>query len=460
MKFTKQDLLTLLISLFLFASCKNPGAVGLDVDPNAAIEGTLVNSERITSQTIKENDIATNTLTQHPIGYMVDPTFGKTEASLAMTVNPPSTLTQDFGTNSTLDSAVLVLNIGTQFYGDTTTSKYSIDVYQLTNRITNFKSSDVQAHNSTLLGNFNSKIFPKTPIKITDVVSSGKDTVKTVKAQIRIPLNKAFIQNTILAQPAATFTTNAKFAEYFKGLYAEINKTSSTIAGGGVAFIDFAASNSYVQMVYKKPNTSNGIDTVSVNFPISTASSAVTANIKHDYTGTDIQTQISNPATQYNVTYLQALVGVKTKISFPDLANFTNTYGKVVVNKAELVVDLSTGSFTNPFAPAEKIGLYRWDIAEQPADLPDYTNLVSSGGEALFGGAFDSTKNRYVFSVTSYVQGLIDKTITDYGTFLAPTSTSEFQITPSATSAGRSVIGSFGNTPNKIKLNIYYTKIN
>ena len=458
MKFTKQDLLTLLISLFLFASCKNPGAVGLDVDPNAAIEGTLVNSERITSQTIKENDIVTNALTQHPIGYMVDPIFGKTESSLAMSVAPPSSLTQDFGTNSTLDSAVLVLNLGTQFYGDTTTSKYSVDVYQLTNRITNFKSSDVQAHNSTLLGNFNSKIFPKTPIKIFDIIAGKTDTLKTVKAQIRIPLNKAFIQNTILAQPAATFTTNAKFAEYFKGLYAEINKTSSTIAGGGVAFIDFAASNSYVQMVYKKPNTSNGIDTVSVNFPISSAT--VAANIKHDYTGTDIQTQISNPATQYNVTYLQALVGVKTKISFPDLANFQNTYGKVVVNKAELVVDVSNGSFVNPFVPAERIALYRWDIAEQPTFLPDYSSLASSGATGLFGGAYQALNNRYIFNVTSYVQGIIDKTITDYGTFLAPTSTSAYEITPSATTAGRTVIGSFGNTTNKIKLNIYYTKIN
>jgi hypothetical protein len=458
MKFTKQDLLTLLISLFLFASCKNPGAVGLDVDPSAALEGTLVNNEQINSQTIKENDIPTGGLTQHPIGYMVDPIFGKTESSLAMTVAPPATLTQDFGTNSTLDSAVLVLNLGTQFYGDTTTSKYSIDVYQLTNKITNFKSSDVQAHNSTLLGNFNSKIFPKTPIKITDIVAGKADTLRTVKAQIRIPLNKAFIQSTILAQPAATFTTNAKFIDYFKGLYAEINKTSSTIAGGGIAFIDLATTNSYVQLVYKKPNTSNGIDTTSVNFPISTANGAA-ANIKHDYTGTDVQTQLTNTSTQYNVTYLQGLVGVKTKLSFPNLANFASTHGKVIVNKAELVVDVSNGSFANPFAPAERIAMYRWDIAEQPANIPDLTNLGSAGA-GLFGGAYQSLNNRYIFNITAYVQGLIDKTITDYGTFLAPSSTTAYEITPSGTSAGRAVIGSFGNTTNKIKLNIYYTKIN
>ncbi|MCX2573442.1 DUF4270 domain-containing protein [Pedobacter sandarakinus] len=458
MKFTKQDLLTLLISLFLFASCKNPDGVGLDVDPNSAIVGTLVNTERITSSTVREGDITTSTLSQHPLGYMVDPTFGKTEASLAMTV-VPSALSYDFGTSPILDSAVLVLNLGTQFYGDTTTSKYSIDVYQLTNKITTFKSSDVQAHNSTLVGNFNNKIFPKTPIKVTDIVKGKADTLKTLKAQIRIPLNKAFIQSTILSLPSTATSSNAKFIDYFKGLYAEINKTSSTIAGGGIAFIDFASTNSYVQMVYKTTNSSSVIDTVSVNFPI-TSANTVTANIKHDYVGTEVQTQLSNPGTQYNVTYLQALAGVKTKISFPTLADFTNTYGKVVVNKAELVVDLSTGTFANPFAPAERLSLYRWDIAEQPTNLDDYSGYLSAGAANLFGGFYDSLKNRYVFNVTSYVQSIIDKKIIDYGTFIAPTSATEFQITPSGTSAARSVIGSFGNPTNKIKLNIYYTKIN
>jgi uncharacterized lipoprotein YajG len=77
MKFTKQDLLTLLIGLFLFASCKNPDGVGLDVDPNAAITGTLVVSP-VKSQLVQEDAANTAGLNRYPLGYMVDPTFGKT----------------------------------------------------------------------------------------------------------------------------------------------------------------------------------------------------------------------------------------------------------------------------------------------------------------------------------------------------------------------------------------------
>ena len=463
MKFTKQDLLTLLIGLFLFASCKNPDGVGLDVDPSTAITGTLVNNEPIKSQTIKEGDVSTAGLTSYPLGYIVDPVFGKTESNVAMTIVPDA-LSKDFGTSPILDSAILVLNLGSQFYGDTATTKYSIDVYQLTNKISKFKSSDVQAHNSQLLGNFNSKIFPKTPIKIYDIIAGKADTLKSVPAQIRIKLDKDFIQSTILNLAPAATSTEAKFVEYFKGLYAQINKTSTT-GTGGIAFLDFSSStSSYLQMVYKKTSATNGIDTVSVSFPVTPSASA--ANIKHDYTGTEIATQLlpANANTQYNVTYLQALAGVKTKISFPTLANFTTTYGKAVINKAELVVDLSSGSFANPFVPAPRLSLYRSDIAEQPVNVPDH-NQGNTGDprqltDADFGGYFDSTKNRYVFVVTAYVQDLIDKKLTDFGTFLAPTSLTEFSVTPSVTSAARAVIGSAGNATNKLKLNIYYTKIN
>ncbi|QNR84478.1 DUF4270 domain-containing protein [Pedobacter riviphilus] len=476
MKFTKQDLLTLLIGLFLFASCKNPDGVGLDVDPSTAITGTLVVSP-VKSQLVQEDPANTYGLNRYPLGYMVDPVFGKTEAALALTVYPVST-SYDFGTSPVLDSAVLVLKIDTtstltKFYGDTTNSKYSIDVYQLANKVTTYKSSDVQSINNTLLGNFTGKLAPNTKRKVLDIVPGKADTLKTVPAQIRIPLNKAFIQNAILNLGTAGTATDTKFIESFKGLYAQINKTSST-GVGGIAFINFSGADSYLQLVWKKTNSSNGVDTTSVNFPIGrmvtngaqTANviSGIAANIKHDYAGTPVQDQITtpNPSAPYSVTYLQGLAGVKTKLTFPELTNFKGTYGKAIINKAELVVELGESAPAYPFNAAQRLSLYRWDIAHQAADIPDYTTFSSSasGGAALFGGYFDSLKKRYIFIVTSYVQSLIDKNIEDYGTFLAPTSYTDFQRVSSATSAERSIIGASDATANKIKLNIYYTKIN
>ncbi|MBO9676177.1 MAG: DUF4270 domain-containing protein [Sphingobacteriaceae bacterium] len=473
MKFTKQDLLTLLIGLFLFASCKNPDGVGLDVDPNSAITGTLVVSP-VTTQLVAET--AANTLGQprYPLGYMVDPVFGKTEAGIAMTVYPVST-SYDFGTAPQLDSAVLVLKFDessavTKFYGDTINSKYSIDVFQLANKVTTYKSSDVQAINNTLLGNFTGKLAPNTKTKVYDIVTGKADTLKTVPAQVRIPLNKTFIQNNILNLGTAGTSSNAKFIDAFKGLYAQVNKSSAT-GTGGIAFFSFSGTDSYLQLVWKKTNSSNGVDTATVNFPIgalntSSQISGVAATIKHDYAGTPVQDQILTPGGSYNVTYLQGLAGVKTKISFDGLTSFKGTYGKVIVNKAELVIELAGGAPAYPFNAAQRLSLYRWDIAHQPANIPDYTNFalsssgISAAGEARYGGYFDSVKNRYIFIITNYVQGLIDGTTKDEGTFLAPTSYNLFQTVPTAISAERSIIGTGNAATNKMKLNIYYTKVN
>lgn len=471
MKFTKQDLLTLLIGLFLFASCKDESAVGLDVDPASSITGTLVVSP-VSTQLVEETPATTFGQSRYPLGYMVDPIFGKTEAAIAMTVYP--VVNTDFGTNPVLDSAVLVLKFDeastiTKLYGDTVNSKYSIDVFQLANSVANYKSSDVQAINNTLLGNFTGKLAPNTKRKVFDIVAGKADTLKVVPAQIRIPLNKTFIQNNILNLGTAGTSSNFKFTNSFKGLYARAN-TSSATGSGGIGFFNFSGADSYLQLVWRKNNSSSGIDTTTVNFPIGVSTTSgyagVAANIKHDYSGTPVKTQIDAPSTAYNVTYVQGLAGVKTKINFPDLGGFNAKYGKSIINKAELVVELGGGTPAYPFNPAQRLSLYRWDIAHQPSNIPDYTNFASSStglsaaGEALFGGYFDALKNRYIFIITSYVQGLVDKTIEDNGTFLAATSYNLFQNVPTATSAERSVIGTGDAATNKMKLNIYYTKIN
>ena len=474
MKFIKQDLLTLLIGLFLFAGCKSTNNIGLDVDANTAIKGELLDNQTVTSSTVKSADVGTAGLSRYPLGYMNDPIFGKTEASIALTINPPS-LNYNYGLSPQLDSVILVLRLDsavvgakdiepTKFYGDTVNSIYSIDVSQLDNPVTNFLSNTEQSSSSTLLGNYTGKIKPNTKIKITDIVAGKPDSLKLLPAQIRIKLDKQFFQDNVVLTSNFITTSNAVFVNSVRGLSVRINKTSSS-GIGGISFVQLRNSNSYLQFVYKKTNDKATKDTVSVNYPVVASSSS--ANIKHDYSGTAIQTQLDNPTTQYNVTYAQGLAGVKTRIFFPTLKNFTATYGKVAVNKAELVVPAGAGTTANPFGPLTRLSLYRSDIAGQPAELPDHDGGSPTVrpdprnvGDIIFGGYYDSLKNRYVFVVTSYVQDLIDGKLQDYGAFLAPSDLVEFQIMSTAITASRTVIGANNNTANRLKLNVYYTKIN
>ena len=82
MKLYKLDLLTLLISLFTLSSCQNTDSIGLDVDPATEVTGTFTDTITVISSTVKEDTMVTNTLEKYPLGYLVDPTFGKTTEKL------------------------------------------------------------------------------------------------------------------------------------------------------------------------------------------------------------------------------------------------------------------------------------------------------------------------------------------------------------------------------------------
>lgn len=483
MKFSKLDLLTLLISLFIFASCENTATIGLEVDPTSAVQGNLIDSVTITSRTLKEDDAATyvpgSGLARYALGYLNDPLLGETESSIALSVNLPF---EDFkfGTNPVLDSAVLVMNFGGEFYGDSTVN-YSIDVHQLTNNLskeTSFLSSRTYPYENVILANYSGRVFPSKPFKVKDVLQGMPDTLKTVKPQIRIKLDPTFVTNNIISLPASVLKRNGYFQASFKGLHVQIKQSSKAAMGnGGMMFFDFANSaNSALTLYYRRQNatTSTLTDTLSSNFPIATEIGAVAASVKHNHS-TAVQAQLNAPNVQSSVTYLKPLGGLKNKIAFPYLAKLRTNVGKMVVNKAELVIDLSAGTDVAPFKAAPRLALYRYDIAGQRKNLPDNDtgNGVSSLGDPranpdAFGGYFDSVKKRYVFNVTAYIQDLIDKKTEDYGTYLAvipPSATNllSANATTSFTVATRAVIGSFKKTPsasdNVMKLNVYYTKI-
>jgi hypothetical protein len=471
MKFTKLDLLTLLISLFLFTSCNNSKTIGLDVDPETEIQGVLVDSLTVRTKTVAEDPattwsqvIASNPL-RYPLGFLTDPVIGTSEASLSMGVSIPSAAFS-FGSNPVLDSAVLVLPFSSGFYGDTTTSVYSVDVHQLRTDISqanSFKSNQEFAFNTDLIGNFTGKIKPNTTLRVTDVVSGAADSLRTTTTgQMRIKMSKEFIQSRLLVLDTNSLKNNPTFAGIFKGLHVNINKTTST-GTGGLMFFDFSGVNSRLEVYYKRNNatTAVNIDTVNSNFPVTfTAINPVAATVKHTYT-TAVATQLADASnTQYEVTYLQGTTGLRNKISFPYLKTFYEKFGvkagaKIIINKAELVIDVSTGTDVAPFTAAPRLALYRNNIAGQRINLTDFLSAGTG-----FGGAYDLTTKKYTFVVTNYLQELLDGKTEDYGTYLGVLPVGESFITPLITTGSRSIIGSFPNATNKTRLNVYYTVVN
>jgi len=466
MKFSRIDLLTLLISLFIFASCEKSSTIGIEVNADSALKGEFSDTLSIRSQTVRDDVAETSVLNAYPLGFLNDPVFGKSEARLAMTMGMPN-IEYNFGDSARLDSAVLVLPFGSEFYGDST-STYKIEVHELSTPLYTFDafpSNREYAHETTLMGSRTGRLFPNTKVKVLDIIAGDADTIKTENPQLRIRLDASYITSHIMNMSKATLKSDYTFENSFKGLHIQVNK-ENTSGKGAMMFLNLANSGAYVSLYYKRKGDVLPVDTVTSHFPLGSSVYRTAATVKQDYTGTVIESQLNQPNKQFQETYLQPLTGLRTRIRFPYLDKFKEKTGKIVINKAELVIDLAPGSDLNPFEAAPRLALYRYDIAEQRVGLPDSSPNTDARGlqdPTLFGGFFNPATRQYTFVMTAYLQDLINGKTKDYGTFLAPIPSANLIVSPSLESAARAIINAQKKNPasgeGSLKLNIYYTKV-
>jgi hypothetical protein len=460
MKLFKLDLLTLLISLFILSSCQETESIGLDVDSATEIKGSLIDTITINASTVVEDSIITNSLEQYPLGYLNDQIMGKTSASIGMslTLDPPGL---SFGTNPVLDSAVLVLYYGREFHGDST-SKFQIEVRQLANALNESSihyNTKTIGSNSQILGSKLSNFNFKDSVKVTELVKGKPDVQRSKAPHLRIQLDKNFISNNLLIANTTTLSSNLELNKALKGLYLSVNNAQTT-GKGGIAFFNLTDS-SRLEVYYKSEN-GTAIDTTLQKFPIKNNLSPVVANFKHDYTGTAIQTQLNNPNTKFDNTFVQGLAGLRTKLNFPHLDKL-KSLGNITINKAELVVTVVGG--TDQFKPAQRLLLYQTDIAKQRQLIQDFgINPVISLTDLDFGGFYDRTNKRYKFVITTYIQDMLRGRTKQYDTYIAPVTINynrQSGPVPSGATATSAVIGSGkAGVSYKMKLNIIYSKIN
>jgi hypothetical protein len=474
MKFFRIDLLTLLISLFILSSCKNPDNIGLPVDSSKALVTNLIDTATIIARTDTDNAVSTTNITHVPLAYFKDPIFGTTEANIVASLNLPSSgsaYTIPTGT-ITVDSAVLVLHYADGFYGDSLTTKYKVNVYQLNETIASkaYYNNRAWSYNSgTLLGTQTFLARPKTKVAVTNIVTGAKDTVARVLPHVRVPINTNFITTKFFGATASQLNNNSVFQNYMKGLYITLDKTLP--GNGGNMFFTIAGDSTRID-VYYHTVTGSTIDTAVVSLGLG---GPHVAQIKHDYsTGTAfsaINTQINNPANSYSTLYIQGLAGLRARIQFPYLKKMLATAqasgNDIVVNRAELVVTPVSGMALPPYVVLPRLTMYRNDIALQRQYIPDaYSGDLHYIAIGSFGGFYDTYHNAYRYIITGYIEDLMRGKLTDYGTYIAPTDTTgaatgtaTIDITNSTLVGARAVLGGDKTSAYKMKLNIIYSKV-
>lgn len=483
MNYHTKDLLTMLISLFVLGSCTNPSGIGLDVDPEDEVTGVLTDTLTLHATTLLDDSARSSSFAQTTFGWFADPIIGSTVADLALAIGKPTAVPR-IRSDAEIDSVILVLPYGVEYFGDTLRPNFSLQVRQLDEAYTDGEYATKQwSVKDEVIG---AKTVARFAYKQTDSVSikkhiDGKDSVVKDIPQLRVALSAEFFKELFSELvDSASISTETGYNNHVKGLYLNVNGSAMTGIGGLVTFRGVSGLTG-IELTYRQPNGKDGddadIDTVRTFFPTTVQDNSgstyrrLTSSVRRTYTA-DVQAQLESPEGHHEVLYLQAPAGLRARLRIPYIDALKDR--NIAVNKAELVlyVDDAAGDELGIHAP--RLTLYREDIAGQRQPVPDGDSRTSSnsfagdgrslwyryGNWRAFGGNLADNNARYVFHLTSYIQDLLQGKINSSEFFIAPVAASDEAVPyfPVMNTGSRAIINNGENTDLKMKLNIYYTQ--
>lgn len=428
-----------------FGCKKKEDSIGLTVQPQGdQLSLDVIDTTAIITYSVKEDSLKSDELDgPNMLGTYVDPYFGKMDASIVSQIRLSSSV--DFSALSgsidslVIDSVVMYLALNGSF-GNLDAQNF--EVYQLNEDIYIDSSYYTNANTTTTGPNLVSggAITP-------DPVSVGYiGDVITEYAILNIPLSindfgwKIFNEsgNTSLGGNDGT----GEFVEWYKGMLIKANNPTQNSNEGGIMYADMINEYSKVTIYYRDTSgTTTEHDTLDFDLNFN-ANCAHFHQIGIDYTNTFVEAQFNDSTSGTDVYYLQALGGSKAKIDFPNLTRFIDS-GKVVVNKAELVLPFQYNSLDN-LTPADYLFITR---ENEDGDVV----FLSDINESDHGGQVDLTTNTYTFTITRYVNEIFAGDIENNGLTLI--------VAGAGITANRVILNGMNSTnKDKPKLVLTYTK--
>lgn len=185
---------------------------------------------------------------------------------------------------------------------------------------------------------------------------------------------------------------------YFKGLRFSCEPAAGT---GSICYFNLLNTKSYLRIYYH-----NDYDTTFCDFNISDKYIRFN-HFEHDYSVAQAPIIFNDTATEY--LYAQSTAGVRTRLVFPNLAQWAKELNtNVLVNEAKLILtganDMINGvvNDTAIFKQPAQLVVVKANEDGSYGILPD--QLV---GTNYFGGYYDSKTDQVWFRISEYVQDLI-----------------------------------------------------
>lgn len=430
--------------LVLITSCKKEGDFNLGASPNSNVGVQFTDTLTLTNQTFLLNDsIISASPACMSFGAYSDPgvtgvTYAEAYATLSLYTNYI-----DYSA-VTIDSSNLYIYYD-YAYGDTLAGQ-DFAVHQVTTQMdvsvpyqptTNFVSYDPTVGGS----------------------KSGEKPRPYHKPVMSIPLTNAFA-STLLN--AADDRNNTDFKSNYYGIVIKSNNNSTgSVIRGSFSNSTTAPGTTPTRLTvyFKRAGTrDSAIFNLTQNNPsfnrlvTDRSGSAISSLVYNTDNFTDIAAN--------NKCYVQAGTGVVTKITIPYLLNLATINGaSVIVNKAILIAPMDETSNVASYLPVREVGLLELDpdntykyrngqLAWVTGSIPNNLGLYP----IATAGATTAATTEYRIDITRYVQFLLSGRYPNDGFIINPTQNSYY--------TNRAVLNGFNAPSKRMRLEIYYTKVN
>jgi len=391
----------LILCFTVINGCKdNESNLGVNLRPDGGlIEGIVTDSFTITTRSIREDSIQTDSLSMNILGSIFDPVFGLRKASVAFDLSLPE-INIDFGADPIADSLVLsiVFDREDAHYGEFN-SRQHIQVHRLTERLESglSYSSDYQFNVGDVLADENIKFG----LKDTAQWIENGNTVQEVGV-LRLKLDIT-LANELLNAGAGVFGSNDAFQELLNGLVISAFGDNLVPGEGGIAGVNLRHSNSKMLLYYN--------DSLSKEFIIGGTAERVG---KYEF---EIDPQVSNQFSQignhFHETYI--LQGaVKTKIDIDGLYDLVKDGEQILINEAKLTFTINPLSLTAGYPAPERLLLLQPSAIDSSnafiIDLVDEIAPPNASwvGNTNYGGRLDESEMTYTFRINRHLQDLLD----------------------------------------------------
>ena len=472
--------------LFLISSCTKLERTTLGGD-------LLPGTDRLVTDTMILPVVTTNYLEvdstyigkadQHLLGFVNDPMFGTTTASLYLQLLPTLypfsyAVSKD---SLFLDSCVLSLSFAGS-YGDTSALS-KVSVYKITDPT--FKANRV--YRITEAPNFSTgDLLGTASVTTNDIRRPYRAAYKadSVINQLRIRLSDAF-GRLLLDQDNinGAFKNDTTFKNFLNGFAIVADSVTS---GNVINYFQLTGETTRLNLYYRQKNREGKDDTTVARFTFvsDTVRSANANKVHRNYAGSTAQPVI-NAGTPSSLVYVQTAPGTAVRVSIPGLDTLSNR--PYIIHRAELVaqqVYQGPLSVENLFVPPFlHMSSFSSTGAVEPIPFDQQYYMTPAGtlnlqADTMFTMDFDYTGGgtnfvrdaannliaEYRMNMTSYLQNLVNNKATKRDFKLSAPYIVHFTAKKASASYlnplayGRVQLGGGSHPTQKMYVRIYYSK--